>query len=176
MDAEVIEISIPQFGAETQTNDMKVGNANNVTSPLSKPMKPDPTPERLIELFQKLDLKGIEEWSETEQAEVHELMTEFQHLFALSDLELGCTSLVKHRVNMNNPVPFKERYQRIPPQEFDKVRNHLQEMLKVGVIRKSVSPWASPVVLVRKKDGSLRFCIDLRKLNSRTIKDAYSLP
>ena len=49
-------------------------------------------------------------------------------------------------------------------------------MLKVGAIRKSVRPWASPVVLVWKKDGSLRFCIDLRKLNSRTIKDAYSLP
>ena len=135
-------------------------------------MKPEPTPERLNELFEKLDLKGIEEWSEIEQAEVHELLTKFQHLFALSDLELGCTSLVKHRINMNNPVPFKERYRRIPPQEFDEVSNHLQEMLKVGVIRKSVSPWASPVVLVRKKDGSLRFCIDLRKLNSRMIKDA----
>ena len=127
-------------------------------------------------MFEKLDLKGIEEWSETEQAEVHELMTKFQHLFALSDLELGCTSLVKHRINVNNPIPFKERYQRIPPQEFDEVRNHLQEMLKVGAIRKSVSPWASPLVLVRKKDGSFRFCIDLTKLNSRTMKDAYSLP
>ena len=49
-------------------------------------------------------------------------------------------------------------------------------MLKVGAIQKSVSPWASPVVLVCKKDGSLRFCIDLHKLNSHTIKDAYSLP
>ena len=49
-------------------------------------------------------------------------------------------------------------------------------MLKVGAIRKSVSPWANSVVLVRKKDGSLRFCVDLRKLNSRTMKDAYSLP
>ena len=49
-------------------------------------------------------------------------------------------------------------------------------MVRVGAIRKSQSPWASAVVLVRKKDGSLRFCIDLRKLNERTIKDAYSLP
>ena len=49
-------------------------------------------------------------------------------------------------------------------------------MIEIGAIWKSASPWASVVVLVRKKDGSLRFCIDLRKLNARTIKDAYSLP
>ena len=49
-------------------------------------------------------------------------------------------------------------------------------MLEIGAIQKSNSPWASAVVLVRKKDGSLRFCIDLRKLNARTVKDAYSLP
>ena len=49
-------------------------------------------------------------------------------------------------------------------------------MEEIGAIQRSNSPWASPVVLVKKKDGTLRFCIDLRKLNSPTIKDTYSLP
>ena len=88
-------------------------------------------------------------------------MVEYQHLFELNDLELGKTSKVKHEVKLSNPMLFKDRYCHIPPHEFDEVRGHLQDILKVGAIRKSVSPWASPVVLVRKKDGSLRFCIDL---------------
>ena len=132
-------------------------------------------PERLNELFTKLDLTCITDWPEDLQQQVHELMIESQHLFALNDLELGKTSMVKHEIKLSNPVPFKDRYRHIPPHEFEEVRNHLRDMLRVDAIRKSVSPWASPVVLVQKKDGSLRFCIDLRKLNSRTIKDMYSL-
>ena len=58
----------------------------------------------------------------------------------------------------------------------DEVKAHIQEMLDLGTIRPSNSPWASAIVLVRKKDGRLRFCIDLRRLNNRTVKDAYSLP
>ena len=59
---------------------------------------------------------------------------------------------------------------------YDDVRAHIKEMLDIGTIHKSHSPWASAVILVQKKDSSLRFCIDLRKLNNWTIKDAYSLP
>ena len=59
---------------------------------------------------------------------------------------------------------------------YDDVRVHIQEMLDIGAIWKLESLWASIVVLVWKKDGSLRFCIDLRMLNNWTIKDAYSLP
>ena len=145
-------------------------NADKIVS------KPEPTPERLNELFSKLDLTGIQEWPDDLQQHVHDLMVEYQHLFALNDLELGKTSKVRHEIKLSNPVPFKDRYRWITPHEFDEVRNHLQDMLKVGAVRKSVSPWASPMVMVHKKDGSLRFCIDLQKLNSCTIKDAYSLP
>ena len=59
---------------------------------------------------------------------------------------------------------------------YDDVKAHLQEMLDIVTIRKLHSPWANAVVLVQKKDGSLRFCIDLRKLNNWTIKDAYLQP
>ena len=97
-------------------------------------------------------------------------------MFAVEDLELGKTDLVKHEIKLDNYVPFKEQYRWIPPHQYEEVRKHLNEMLEIGAIRKSNSPWASAVVLVRKKDGSLRFCIDLRKLNARTVKDAYSLP
>ena len=77
---------------------------------------------------------------------------------------------------MNDPTPFKDPYRRIPPALFEEVRQHLKVMLDAGAIRESQSSYSSNVVLVRKKDKSLRFCIDLRKLNSRTIPDAYSLP
>ena len=83
---------------------------------------------------------------------------------------------MKHTIKVIDPKPFKERYRRIPPHQYEEVRKYLKEMEAVGAIRRSNSPWASPVVLVKKKDGSLRFCIDLWKLNARTIKDAYSLP
>ena len=73
-------------------------------------------------------------------------------------------------------MPFKECYQCISPHMYDDVKAHLQEMLDIGAIQKSQSLWVSAVVLVLKKDSSLRFCINLRKLNSQNIKDTYLLP
>ena len=67
-------------------------------------------------------------------------MKEYQHLFALNDLELGSTSQIKHEIKLSDPKPFKDRYRRIPPQQFEEIRAHLQDMLKVGAIRKSTSP------------------------------------
>ena len=130
---------------------------------------------RIDKLFIKLDLSGCREWTEAQQQMVRELIIKHHEIFAVDD-GLGRTDLVKHKIRLNNYVPFKERYRRIPPHQYEEVKKHLGEMLEIGAIRRSESPWASAVVLVRKKDGSLRFCIDLRKLNSPTVKDAYSIP
>ena len=127
-------------------------------------------------LLEKLNLEGCHTWTEDKKGRAKDLFEEYNDIFALGTMELGKTSLVKHAIKLNNHQPFKERYRRIPPHQFEEVRKHLQEMEDIGAIRRSNSLWASPVVLVRKKDGSLRFCIDLRKLNSQTVKDAYSLP
>ena len=134
------------------------------------------TPEQQKKLNSKLDLTGTENWSQEDKKAVEELFKEYGRLFALEKNDLGHTTKVKHKIRLNDYTPFKERYRRVPPHLYEEVRRHLKEMVEIGAIRKSNSPWASAVVLVRKKDGSLRFCIDLRHLNNRTIKDAYSLP
>ena len=133
-------------------------------------------PEQQEKLKSKLDLTGIDDWSQEDKKAVEELFQEYGRLFALDKNDLGHTTKVKHKIKLNDYTPFKERYRRVPPHLYEEVRKHLKEMVEIGAIRKSNSPWASAVVLVRKKDGSLRFCIDLRHLNNRTIKDAYSLP
>ena len=121
-------------------------------------------------------MSGLDDWPEHLQSEAKEMLKRNARVFSKTDMDMGRTNLVKHHIKLTDPVPFKESYRRIPPQMYDEVKAHIQEMLDLGAIRPSNSPWASAIVLVRKKDGRLRFCIDLRRLNSRTVKDAYSLP
>ena len=79
-------------------------------------------------------------------------------------------------LNLTDNVPFKEPARRIPPALFQEVKEHLHEMMAAGAVRPSQSPYSSNVVIARKKDGSIRFCVDFRKLNNKTIKDAYAIP
>ena len=116
-------------------------------------------------VLEALDLQGLKEWPESEQKQARELLLKWEHLFAQNNLDLGKTALIKHKIRLTDQTPFKERYRCIPLHMYDDVRAHIQEMLDIGAIHKSHSLWASVVVLVHKKDGGLRFCIDLRKLN-----------
>ena len=73
-------------------------------------------------------------------------------------------------------MPIRQAVRRLPPPQREAVQELLTDVLDKDVIQPSGSPWASPIVLVRKKDGSFRFCVDYRKLNEVTHKDAYPLP
>jgi transposase InsO family protein len=122
-----------------------------------------------------VSLKDVQ-LSEGETERVRGMLRRWHSIFAKNDLDLGITDAVSHRIPLEDDTPIKQRHHRIPPAMYEEVRKHLEEMKGFGAIRPSKSAWASPAVLVKKKDGSLRFCIDFRKLNSRTPADAYPLP
>ena len=134
--------------------------------------------ERQDLLLEKLDLSGLEAWPQEQAEQARSLLKEYHDIFLLEKLDMGHTNATKHKIVLKDPdtPPFKEHFCRIPPPQLDKVREHLKLMLDAGVIWPSNSPWCNAVVLVRKKDGSLYFCIDFRKLNSLTVKDSHPLP
>lgn len=111
-----------------------------------------------------------------EQMEVRGLLQKYHSVFANHDGDLDCTKLISHEIPLLDDAPVRQRYRQIPPSEYEEVKAHIDQLLKAKVIRESNSPFASPIVLVRKKDGSLRLCVDYLLLNSKTRKDAVPLP
>jgi hypothetical protein len=97
-------------------------------------------------------------------------------VFATSEDDLGETDCVLHKINTGQAHPIKQAPRRIPIHQKEEVSKELKRMLDAGVVKPSKSPWASPIVIVRKSDGSIRFCVDYRKVNEVTIKDSYPLP
>ena len=134
--------------------------------------------ERQALLLDKLDLSGLEAWP-TEQAEkARGLLQEYHDIFSLEKHDMGHTNVTKHKIflkDLDTP-PFKECFHWIPPPQLDEVRAHLKLMLDAGVVWPSNSPWCNAVVLVRKKDRSLHFCINFSRLNALTVKDSHPLP
>ena len=119
--------------------------------------------------FRSAEFGGIGKLDGEQQQSAKDLLVDCADVFSQSDLDLSKCNIIKHAIKITYPQPFKERYRRIPPHLYEEVKNHLQEMVEVGAIRRSFCPWASAVVLVRKKDGGL--CS-----YNKTAKDGYSLP
>ena len=126
--------------------------------------------------LQNLLERSCSNLSQEQTQEVRKPLLKHSSLFASDDKDLGRTSLVKHQISSESRAAIKQQFRRTPVHLQGTVDQHINDMLERNVIEPSSSPWASPIVLVRKKDGTTRFCVDYRKLNEATVKDAYPLP
>ena len=131
---------------------------------------------RQEKLLEKLNLDGLAHWSLRNAVVVRELVFTYHDVFTLESNELGCTSAIEHEIRIENSEPLKEQFQCIPPPLLEEVCASLRDMLEAGVICPGQSPWYNVVVLVRKKDGTLCFCVDFRCLNVQMKKNSYPLP
>ena len=111
-----------------------------------------------------------------QRQQLRDMLDRNADLFAESDCDLGCTDRVKAKIDTGDHNPIKQNPYRLPFSQRQLVQEHIDKMLQAGVISPSQSPWASPIVIVDKKDGSKRFCVDLRGLNRITKKNSHPLP
>ena len=129
-------------------------------------------PDFIQDMLNKMDV----ELSTEQEDRVKQLLHENREVFSTSEFDLGRTNLVQHRIDTGINRPFKQQLRRHPMAYLPVIDEHVDKMLANDICEPSFSPWASNVVLVKKSDGTLRFCIDYRQLNNLTVKDSYPLP
>jgi hypothetical protein len=129
-------------------------------------------PAHLVDLYER----SKSNLSKEQAKQLKNLLVQYQDVFSRNKNDLGRTGLTKHKIDVSDCEPIRQR-PRVPPlAKREEAATAVKEMSDQGIIEPSRSPWASPVVLIKKKDGSTMSCVDYRKLNSVTKKDSYPLP
>ena len=123
-----------------------------------------------------LNQMDVGDQAESQQERLQQVIGRYQSTFSEDEDDLGFCDLVKHKIVTKDDKPIPVPHRRVPPHQWPEVQDYIQKSLDQGIIRELSSPYASPIVLVRKKDGKLRLCVDYRLLNANTHKDAYPLP
>eukprot|EP00745_Piridium_sociabile_P019220 TRINITY_DN29067_c0_g1_i2.p1 TRINITY_DN29067_c0_g1~~TRINITY_DN29067_c0_g1_i2.p1 ORF type:complete len:1086 (+),score=245.99 TRINITY_DN29067_c0_g1_i2:620-3877(+) len=173
----------------------------NVISPMTEDTPPDffikafPKTSRRV-LSQVVQLAQVEETEETRVEEcwdpevdlddtllseeqkrrVRHVLREERNTFMRDEDDVGCIEELQMDINLKDRTPVQKAYVSIPPPMFTEVKAYLQDLKRRGWIRPSRSSYSSPMVCVRKKDGSLRLCIDYRQLNQKSMKDRHPIP
>jgi len=139
-----------------------------VNSAVSTSASPSPSPWQ-----PNVDLSHLDE---EERAVVNKMLCEEAGAFAQDSNDIGCVPSLQMSITLKDEIPVQRTYSSVPKPLFEEVKQYIQELLMRGWIVKSKSPYSAPVVCVRKKDGSLRLCIDYRLLNKKTVPDRHPLP
>lgn len=123
----------------------------------------------------KLPDVDLTRFTSEQAAKIEKFLKEHADCFP-KEGEVGFSDLVQHTIPTTDDAPVSQPYRRIPPQQLMEVKSHIHTLLEQGVIKPTHSPYASPIVLARKKDGTLRMCVDYRRLNAKTVRDSFPLP
>lgn len=119
---------------------------------------------------------NLDHLPETQHAAVLEMLKEERGAFSIGNEDIGQISDLHMKINLSDHIPVQKNYISIPRPLLQEVKEYINGLLRKNWIRKSSSPYSSPVVCVRKRDGSLRLCIDYRTLNAKTIPDRQPIP
>jgi len=111
-----------------------------------------------------------------ELSQISKLLVDYHDVFYLGEEDRGETNLVEFEIKTGSASPVRQAARRIPYAARQEIAKQLEKMQRSNVTKPSESPWASPVVLVKKQDGTLRFCVDYRALNAVTKSDLFPLP
>ena len=170
---EVVEVAVVQPSSHPEVGRVTTLDVDEATSQvdLETPRTPSERTKMLLDL---LNIGG--ERPDIGQQKLVDMLSSFQDVFSLEPGERGETDLVKMEINTQGAAPVRQPVRRVPFAVRTEIAKQLREMQERGVVEPSASAWASPVVMVRKKDGSHRFCVDYRRLNAVTKKDQFPLP
>ncbi|UYV66779.1 hypothetical protein LAZ67_4002838, partial [Cordylochernes scorpioides] len=153
--------------------DLEVGSISNLDACSEIAGKDEVTSPDVRECLISMISTDLEE---TKKNRLLTCLNEFSDIFDFEKKSFPVSGEIKHKIDTSDYPPVRQRPYRVSPAERRVIQSEVEKMMGAKIIRPSSSPWASPVILVKKKDGSLRFCVDYRRLNKITKKDVYPLP
>ena len=166
--------SVAPFPVKLKDNQQhEVGDMTNGNERSYRPTANSMQPQNTEEVVPKVDLSGL---TSDQQSLVREMLREERAAFAADDDDIGCINDLQMEINLTDRQPVQKNYASIPRPLYPEVKHYLEDLLNKNFIRKSKSPYSSSVVCVRKKDGTMRLCVDYRALNKKTIQDRHPIP
>lgn len=153
-----------------------IGAQTNTSPPLTPHAQSAPPSPETVVAVEELGRRSSEHLSTPQQEQLQRLLGEFMDIFAAREEDCTRTALVQHHIDTGPAAPIRLRPHRLPLAKRQAAEEMIREMAANGIIEPSDSPWAAPMVMVRKKTGAWRPCVDFRRLNAVTRKDSYPLP
>jgi len=169
-DKPVIDVTSLELYEENQ--ETVVGQARVINQHVLHKTIERTLPESLQELLQR----STEHLTDSKTERLQELLYNYQHVFSLSDGDIGTTHMIQQRIETGIVLPIQQQPRHTSQWKHDEITQQVTDLLQQGKLKESSSPWSSPVVLVTKKDGSQRLCIDYGQLNAAMVKAAFRLP